>query len=57
MKSSFLIALVWFVVFAGLPAIAAAMGHNLNAWFIGWLAIDAASAVVVANTIQAAQQS
>jgi hypothetical protein len=57
MKSPYLIALIWFVVFAAVPAIAAAMGHNLNAWFIGWLAIDAVSAVVVANTIEAARQS
>jgi hypothetical protein len=56
MKSPFLIALIWFVVFAALPAIAAAMGHNLNAWFIGWLALDAASAFAVARTIQVAQQ-
>ena len=54
MKSPYVIALIWFLVFALLPGAAAALGHNLNAWFIGWLAIDAVSALVVARAVQLA---
>ena len=52
MNSAFLIGLVWFVVFGAVPGIAAALGHNLNAWYIGWLAIDAMSALLVAGSIR-----
>ena len=55
MNSAFLIGLVWFVVFAAAPGAAAALGHNLNPWFIGWLAIDAMSALLVAGSIRLAK--
>jgi hypothetical protein len=51
MKSPLLVGLIWFLLFAILPAAAAALGHNLNYWFIGWLVIDAASAFVIGRAI------
>ena len=52
MNSAFLIGLVWFVVFAAATGAAAALGHNLNPWYIGWLAIDAMSALLVAGSFR-----
>ena len=55
MNSAFLIGLVWFLVFAAATAIAAVLGHNLNAWYIGWLVIDAMSALLVAGSFRLAK--
>ena len=52
MNSAFLTGLVWFVVFAAATAAAAALGHNLNPWYIGWLAIDAMSALLIAGAVR-----
>jgi len=52
MKHPLLIGLIWFLLFAILPAAAAGVGHNLNFWFIGWLVIDAASAFVVGRAVE-----
>ena len=52
MNSAFLIGLVWFLVFAAAPGTAAVLGHNLNAWYIGWLVIDAMSALLVAGSFR-----
>jgi hypothetical protein len=50
MKSPILIGLVWFLLFAILPAVAAGSAH-LNYWFIGWLVIDAVSSFVIARAV------
>jgi hypothetical protein len=55
MNSAVLIGLVWFLVFAAATAAAAVLGHNLNAWYIGWLAIDAMSALLVAGAVRLAK--
>jgi hypothetical protein len=55
MNSALLIGLVWFLVFAAATGAAAALGHNLNAWYIGWLAIDAMSALLVAGSVRLAK--
>ena len=52
MNSALLVGLVWFVVFAAAPGAAAALGHNLNAWYIGWLVITAMSALLVAGSFR-----
>jgi hypothetical protein len=52
MNSALLIGLVWFLVFAAAPGTAAVLGHNLNAWYIGWLVIDAMSALLVAGSFR-----
>ncbi len=53
MKNPILIGLIWFLLFAILPAVAAGSAH-LNYWFIGWLVIDAVSSFVVARAVELA---
>jgi hypothetical protein len=51
MKNAVLIGLVWFLVIAAVTGGAAGMGHHLNAWFAGFLAIDAVSALLIGAAI------
>ncbi len=55
MNSALLIGVVWFLVFAAATGAAAALGHNLNPWYVGWLAIDALSAFLVAGAVRLAK--
>ena len=51
MKNAAVIGLVWFVAIAVITGGAAQMGHHVNAWIVGFLAINAASSLLLAASV------
>jgi uncharacterized iron-regulated membrane protein len=54
MNRALSIGLVWFLVIAAITGGVAAFRNELNGWFVGWLAIDAVSALLLIGSIRSA---